>query len=221
MSKDTNEHMHAIFPYRVALRFVLYTLAIGFVAVMLPLLVQHVGMDGFFAERGPVEITQTLLLLAMIAVYLLYARTSPQYRELSIMLAAVCLFAALRELDFALDHMIPVIGWKIAGIIPLGIAGLMFCRWQRIQPQIHAFANTRAFALLWSGFITVVIIAQLLGTTSLFQAMMGENYERFYKRVIEESAELLGYVILFCGTIEYGFCLAPTRAAAAGTNAPE
>lgn len=203
----THQQPPTAFPYAIAMRFGLYTLLLGIIAVLLPFLVNRVGTDGFFAERGPVEITQVLLLLAMIALYVLYTRTLPQYRELSIILAAFCLFATLRELDFLLDHTIPVAGWKIAGIIPLSLAWFSRKYWQRILQQINTFANTRAFTLLWSGLIMVVIIAQLLGTTSLFQAMMGENYDRFYKRVIEESAELLGYIMLLCGTIEYHFCL--------------
>lgn len=115
-------------------------------------------------------------------------------------------FALLRELDFALDRTIPIVGWKIAGVLPLVIAILLYRKWSSICLQITEFTRTRAFSLLWAGLMTVIIIAQLLGTTSWFQAMMGDSYNWIYKRIIEESGELMGYIILLFGAIEYGVC---------------
>jgi hypothetical protein len=190
----------------VICRYALYTLLLGCSAALLPQLVGRFGINGFFAERGPVEIAQVLLLVAMIFLYLAFARTYPCWCELSYILAMLSAFALLRELDFALDHTIPIVGWKIAGILPLVIAILLYRKWSGICLQITEFTRTRAFSLLWAGLMTVMIIAQLLGTTSLFQAMMGDAYNRIYKRIIEESGELMGYLILLFGTIEYGVC---------------
>jgi len=211
---DENEDRDAKFPAGVAIRFGLYTLVMGLVAALLPHLVNLSGKGSFFAERGPVEILQVFLLFGMVANLLLHARSKPDSRELSVILAAFPLFAACRELDFLLDQLIPVIGWKIAGLLPLGAAWFVYARRQRVLREIQSFVNTRSFSLLWSGCILVVIVAQLLGNTYLFETMMGDQYDRIYKRFIEESAELLGYIVLFCGTIEYRFCLRKATPAA-------
>lgn len=50
--------------------------------------------------------------------------------------------------------------------------------------------------------IVAVPIAQLLGHAAFLESLMGENYMRAYKRVIEESGELLGYLLLLEGSIE-------------------
>lgn len=194
------------FPTWIVLRFLFHTLVLILIGSILPLFAGESSGSGFYAERGPIEIMQLLLLLVMFVLFLFYGRLMPQWRHLSIFLAGFPLFALLRETDFLLGHWIPLVGWKIAGVVVIGVAVWAYRHWTLLLPQMVLFMRTRAFGLIWAGTAIVVVLAQLLGTSDLLQAMMGEDYVRHYKRVIEESCELLGYAVLLCGTIEYGFC---------------
>ncbi len=194
------------FPTWIALRFLAYILVLIAIGSIPPFFAAQASGSGFFAERGPVEITQAALLLGMLILFLQFRHTMPQWKLLSTLLAACCLFAICRELDFLLDHWIPVVGWESAGIIPLVAAVYSYRKHSLFLAQLVPFLRTRAFGLLWAGLVITIVIAQLIGTSDLFQAMMGNDYVRHYKRVIEESIELLGYAMLLCGCIEYGFC---------------
>lgn len=50
--------------------------------------------------------------------------------------------------------------------------------------------------------IVAVPISQLLGHGDFLQALMGDKYDRSYKRVIEETLGLMGYILVFAGTVE-------------------
>lgn len=45
-------------------------------------------------------------------------------------------------------------------------------------------------------------LAQLVGHRPFLQLVMGDDYTGQYKRVIEESVELVGYFLLFVGSLE-------------------
>ena len=49
--------------------------------------------------------------------------------------------------------------------------------------------------------------AQLIGHGPLMEDLFGENYERSIKRLIEESAETLGYVMILIGIFDFGLTL--------------
>ena len=71
-----------------------------------------------------------------------------------------------------------------------------------LQIQIEQFIRTRSFALLWCGFIVAVPYAQLVGHGNFLELLMGDDYMRDYKRVIEELGELLGYLLIMVGSLE-------------------
>ncbi|HMP74813.1 MAG TPA: hypothetical protein PKE12_00815 [Kiritimatiellia bacterium] len=189
--------------HRLAIRFVLYTVMIAVVTSSLPIWAHEWGTRSFFVERGPVEYLQLCLLAITTLVFIASARKAPQWRELGLVLASVTALAATRELDFISNHLIPVLGWKVGFLFVLSAGWIAFSRRVVFRRQVHAFTSTRSFVILWAGFIVTLPLAQMLGHGTLFEAMMGEDYQRHYKRVIEESCELIGYVILMSGSIEW------------------
>ncbi|MFO8165638.1 MAG: hypothetical protein R6T98_14045 [Desulfatiglandales bacterium] len=124
------------------------------------------------------------------------------FRELFLFLATISTFAAVRELDSLLDKVIPWIGCKIGFVILLYAVGVAYSNRNKVKWQIAQFLSSRAFAVMWAGFIVAVPVAQLLGHGPLLESLLGDNYDRSYKRVIEESGELVGYLLLVAGSIE-------------------
>jgi hypothetical protein len=47
-----------------------------------------------------------------------------------------------------------------------------------------------------------MVFARLFGQKVLWKTMMGENYVRLTVRAIEESCELVGYLLILIGAIE-------------------
>lgn len=186
----------------VAIRFAAYTLAIFITTASLTPLAEHKDIYFIFTEHGPVEWMQLGLLVAAGVVFSAGFFKLPDFRELFLILVSVSAFAAVRELDSTLDKAIPWIGWKIGFALLLFAAALAWTKKDKVKRQLGHYLSSPAFVVLWAGVIVAVPIAQLLGHGAFLESLMGENYLRAYKRVIEESGELLGYLLLLEGSIE-------------------
>ncbi|MBS3809139.1 MAG: hypothetical protein KGY38_03155 [Desulfobacterales bacterium] len=186
----------------VVIRFAAYTLAIFIITASLTPLAEYKDIYFIFTEHGPVEWLQLGLLVAASVLFFSGFFSLPAFRELFLILASVSSFAAMRELDSVLDKAIPWIGWKVAFALLLFAAALAWKKKDKVKRQLGHYLSSPAFVVLWAGFIVAVPIAQLLGHAAFLESLMGENYMRAYKRVIEESGELLGYLLLLEGSIE-------------------
>lgn len=184
-------------------RFIIYTLAIFGLTSSLPAIISY-GDVVVFSENGPIEWLQFTLILSASAVFFVSSRCRERrLRELFIVLSLLAAFASIRELDSILDKAIPIAGWKLPAFF-CATAGI-FIYWRKkdvIAVQTNAFITMRSFSLLWCGFVIAVPFAQLVGHGAFLAQLMGDDYVRDYKRVIEELGELLGYLMIFLGSIE-------------------
>ncbi len=195
----------------VIIRFAAYTLAIFIITALLTPLAEYKDIYFIFTENGPVEWLQLGMLVAASVLFFSVFFSLPAFRELFLILASVSAFAAVRELDSVLDKAIPWIGWKIGFALLLFAAALAWTKRDKVKRQLGHYLSSPGFVVLWAGFIVAVPIAQLLGHAVFLESLMGENYLRAYKRVIEESGELLGYLLLLEGSIESLVCMKKVR----------
>lgn len=210
----------------ILIRFIIYTLLVFGFTSSLPVIIGY-GQGDFdiFRESGAIEWVQ-LLVLALSAIILLLSALHKQCdaRELFCILSLLAISAVIREFDSRLEQLIPIGGWKLPAICCV-IAGFAIYgkRKNELFNQIACFVNTKSFSLLWCGFILAVPFAQLIGHGKFLQSLMGEDYVRNYKRVIEELLELLGYILIFIGSVETVLQQKeiPTRAAEKLTKADE
>lgn len=187
----------------VLARFIIYTLVVFGLTVSLPVIIGY-GDIIVFSENGPIEWLQ-FALIAVSAAILLFSSGAKVcgFRELFYILALLAMLAAIRELDLILDRLIPVAGWRLpAGLCAITGILIYWRKQDTLTAQMTAFIGTRAFSLLWCGFIVTVPVAQLVGHGAFLRLLMGDDYVRDYKRVIEELGELLGYLLIFIGSIE-------------------
>lgn len=110
--------------------------------------------------------------------------------------------AIVRELDYLFDQWLPVLGW--APFAGLALVGAGLCLWRaRRQPGGTALPMTPAVGISWCGFLTVVVVAQIVGQAEAWEAIMGEGYTRNLKRTVEELVEAVGYMLLCIGSVEW------------------
>jgi hypothetical protein len=183
------------------LRFTVYSLVITLFALSLPILARH-GFETIFWENGPLEWLHVGMLLGVSLIFLAAARAASDFRELLVILASVSGCATIRELDGLLDVWLPWISWKFGLFLILYAAYLGCANRARFRWQLAHFLSTSAFSVLWAGFIVALPVAQLFGHGAFLQELMGDDYQRFYKRVIEECGEFIGYLMLLAGSIE-------------------
>lgn len=194
-----------IYPKRAMLstvaRFSIYTLGITLLGAALPSLAQY-NDAAVFKENGAVEWLQLGFLVVASTMYFRQAIVSASYRHIFLVLASVSAFAAVREMDANIDAILPWIGWK-AGYAFIVLAGVIaYTNKEQVRRQMFQLLNSRAFSLLWAGFIVAIPFAQLVGNGAFLHAIMDEDYSRDYKRIIEEVGELMGYGLLLLGCFE-------------------
>jgi hypothetical protein len=188
---------------KVILRFIPYTLVIFAISGSLPAVVEN-GDFIVFKENGPIEWLQFTILLFSAIILLLYSRLEGYTSgELFSIIALVETAAAIREMDATFDKFIPFLGWQFPFVVCVIIGVFIFLKNKdKVIPQLNGFVCSRAFSLLWCGFIVTVPFTQLIGHGDFLQSLMGNDYVRDYKRVIEELGELLGYMLILIGSFE-------------------
>lgn len=187
-------------------RFTGYTLAVFGLTLSLPLVIGH-GDIIIFKENGPIEWFQCVVLAASSAVFVFGGYRLPDLREVFTLLALISVFAAIRELDGFLDRMVPWAGWKVGFLALLFAVGLAYQKSDLISRQLPLFLASRGFVILWAGFLIAVPVGQLVGHGAFLQMVMGDDYNRDYKRAIEETLETLGYLLVLVGSFEALFQL--------------
>ncbi|MFW6189917.1 MAG: hypothetical protein ACOC7T_05740 [Planctomycetota bacterium] len=188
--------------FNVAVRFAAYTalLVVGY--GLLPEAVVH-GDIYAFKEGGFVEWCQLAILAVTAGVFAFAAWRIRAFRQWFSFLALAATLACMREFDSFFDALLPLFGWQTPAFVVL--ACMLFVLWRsrrQIVTQAGTFVRWRGFALLWAGFVVVVVFAQLVGHSAFLEALMGDDYVRDYKRVIEELGELFGYALMLAGSIE-------------------
>ncbi len=175
---------------RILERFLIYTLTIFAVAVSLPIAIEY-GDIVVFSENGPVEWLQ-LTVLVLGACFLLLASCVKdcEFSELFRILALVQFCAVSRELDSILNKHL-WLGWTLPVMVfILGGAIVFWSKKEVVVQQTVRFVGSRSFALMWCGFIVAAPYSQLVGHGKFLELLMGDDYVRGYKRVIEELARI-------------------------------
>lgn len=182
-------------------RFSLYTFAFLLLAVSLPLVARYRDAAAF-KENGAIEWIQLGFLVITSMMLWREAYRSVRFQHVLIFLACLSAFAGIREMDAILDNLVPWIGWKIgyAFILYAGFVG--YANRKMLKNQFRLYLSSRAFSLLWAGFIVAIPFAQLVGNGMFLQTIMNDDYSRDYRRMIEEIGELTGYGLLLIGSFE-------------------
>ncbi len=183
------------------IRFGCYTVGLMLFFLTLPKLVE-VGDITIFKEHGVIEWVQIKLLAIAAFLFLAASMAYGICKHAMVLLSLTCMFAVVRELDATLDQWIPVIGWKVGIIIPVAAAGYAWKHRRALRDELAQLITTRSFGMLWVAFVVAVPFGQLVGHGTFLQMVMGDDYTRMYKRVIEEMCELVGYLLILIGSIE-------------------
>jgi hypothetical protein len=187
----------------LVLRFLVYAALIAGTFEWIVVAVRSHGAHWAFRDDGPVEITQLLAALCAAALFWLVARERPQWADLLRLLSALALIACARELDNFTLELGSRDAYKLIAAVPLVWAFSVAIRARgRLLDQVEEFSRTPGFALLLAGFLIVVVYAQLIGQKALWMAVLDADVYRPIKEMVEESSELLGYLLILFGAAE-------------------
>ena len=156
-----------------------------------------------FGEHGLVENLQLITLLAATGVFLFSCIKNTVYRPILFLLAALTAFCFVRELDSFFEHLLPVISWKFAYCCPLAALGYAFTKRKNLTKPLFDFLGSSAFDLMFCAMIIFIPLAQCIGHKPFIAQATGSSQNLFLiRRMIEESMELVAYVLIFLSAIE-------------------
>lgn len=156
------------------------------------------------AELTSVELLQNFLLLACAGVFFWIASRDRLRRPMAVGIGAVMLAFLIRELDLFLDFYLLDNLWQVLCAVVLSFS-FAYCShekqrfgqgWRRSWPSA-------GLAMIIAGVILLIPFAQLVGHAGVWQAIMGDSYQRVAKVAAEEFVELGAYGIITLGTLEF------------------
>lgn len=161
-------------------------------------------VHAFFTERGPVEWAQLAMLVCCSGVLFVASRIGRAWRELSFVLCLLPLAAAARELDSVFKANVHERGhWVVIGAVIAVATVYTIARRDALTRQADEVARTHAFGLMLAGAITVLAYARVMGQQRFWAEIYGDDFFRQTGRVVEESGELFGYLLILFGCVEH------------------
>ena len=156
------------------------------------------------SEFSPIEMIQPLILAICGLLMLWVAGNYASQRPVAVPFGGLALAFIIRELDYFFDRYLADNLWQVL----IGISGALVIAYtyrhrKRLVIALGRLWPSPALALLFAGAAVLFSFGQLVGHEPLWQAILGEHYQRIVKLAVEEFIELIGYLFWLCGTIEY------------------
>ena len=189
-----------------AIRYLVYILITAIIIEGLVLSTYYLDAIQIFSENNPVEWFQFFLLLACSISLQVTSLRTRELREIFHLFALLPLAASVREMDINFDLYLFDGAWQLTVIIlALYAFYLGWYHWQELNMQIPYVLVSRPLGIIFSGFLTVMVFSRLMGQQVFWEGVLEDDYVRTVGRVVEESGELLGYLLLLFGCVELLF----------------
>lgn len=158
------------------------------------------------SEYSPVELLQVGILVVCGLLFAWVVQRSVQQRPIAITFGTFAAIFAIRELDFFLDRLVADNAWQAPVVIL--IAMLIVYSWRNQRRLRLAWSRlwpSPGLTLLFAGAVLHFGFIPFVGHEPLWEAVLGDSYQRVIKLAVEEFMELGAYYLWLTGSIEYWF----------------
>lgn len=172
--------------------------------LILVVLVVRLDVVVFGDSISEASFTEAMHVLLTLATGLIFVRGAARYaqaRGYLVLVATMCGLIVIRENDYLLDYIWHGF-WKWPALA-LGLTGLtigLSYRGTLAIPFLQHF-QTRSGTFMYCGFLLLVVFSRLFGTGSLWEPVMGDDYDPRIKGIVQEGLELLGSGLIGFGAI--------------------
>ena len=184
-----------------AFLYMILFIAIGYVP-LLDVAFNPWGLETVFTDYSFLEMTQTLFLLIGLGTIaaLAFRGLLPQ---LNILMAALLTAALVRESDGFLDLIYDGLWQIIVALLLAGIVYFLAKNKTALREQVVWLGRHFSLGLMMAGFVTITGFSRSYGSGDMWKNAMGDRFYREIQDFAQESMELLGYLILLIGLIEF------------------
>lgn len=203
--------------YPLILRFFLYALSmLGII-----LIIKQDFADGLVLESSSIEISQETLLAICILLLLYVGKTNEKFKIFNLALAGVLAVHFVREFDFWLNYNLFDNSWQVFALVfVIAIFYLIFKNFNRFVTELYQVSKTYSFGIFLVGFIILHVFSRLFGSKKIWNVILEPGYLGYIdteegekvisfddyvypvKAGVQESVELLAYVLISIGVVE-------------------
>ena len=162
---------------------------------------------GKYGEHSYTEWTQEIMLLIASLLYFTLGRYDRTITGFTGMMSGMAIMAFIREFNNYFHTWFKG-AWQLFVLIAL-ILTIIYVYRNRdtfIKP-FYEYLKLPAFGVTMSGFVSLMVFSRLFGRGRMWRNILEvddlEGPYRWVKNAAEEGTELLGYALIFIGTIEY------------------
>lgn len=174
-------------------------MAIPPIAVLLD--IQWLGNS--VGEQSLVESLQLILLAITAAAFVSLARRSPTERRFAVLAAGFFACMGIRETDAAWDLVFDGLWQLLVAGVALAAVAYAAADWRAALRSLGRFLASRAGLLMTLALGILLVHSRLLGMGAIWEGLLDEQYLRVFKNTVEETTELLGYVLIAASGIVY------------------
>ncbi|KQC06249.1 MAG: hypothetical protein APR54_07450 [Candidatus Cloacimonas sp. SDB] len=157
-----------------------------------------------FKENSLTEWSQIILILLSSIIFFRSGKIDKSNSSLMKLFIGILSILFIREFDSLLDKYVFNGAWQILVYIIVFLL-FLFSYKHRVDllKSINEFVSNVSFGIIESGMLILLVFSRLFGQKIFWRSVMKEAYLRSVKDVAEESLELLGYCLIFIGSIEF------------------
>lgn len=179
----------------------LFLLTAILVGVVFTVYVDAVILGNGLSESSITENLHNLFILGSSLAFIAGAVRFPEKRGYLAIVGTLFMGLFIRENDVWFDFIWQGF-WQVPAAIALVIGSTVVWRNRETvtEPFFQHF-DSRYFTFVYLGFLLLVVFSRLFGTSAIWEAVMQGAYTPGFKTVIQEGLELLGYTIVFYGSL--------------------
>lgn len=193
------------------LNIILKNFMLFFLKCMIPVFVVgliylDIKTFGNIKEKSFVEFGQAIFLLVTTIIFMYLARKKDAAGLWLVAGFFTCML--IREMDAYFDNWFHG-SWAYFALASAGF--FVFKAWcagkEKALKSLANYMQSPAFTTMSIGMMVVLFFSRAMGMSKLWKLVMGGQFNRVVKNVVEEGTELFGYSIIFLAAIEYAYYL--------------
>lgn len=198
-----NNKVNIKFVIKAILKFLLLSLgALSGTLLIVGLAYIDISNAGIIKDASYTENLQETLLFISSMIFIYIARKKKADGLLLVAGFLLCMF--IREWDAVFDALFHG-AWKYFAI-PIAVIFTYLGIRKGLNSAVgdlEEFIKSKSYDIVVLGLIIVLVVSRVFGSKSIWLLMSGPDFKYVFKSFIEEGVELLGYMVIFVGSVRY------------------
>lgn len=187
-------------------RLALFLCAAGLLAITTGFIfIDILVLNNGISETSVTELGQEIIVAMISLFFFIKACKNSEQRGVFTLIMGFFLCILIRELDGVFDQIAHGSWVWFALTVAFVCIAIAIREGQKTLNGLIHFITHPSHGMLVSGLLCILLFSRLFGMGILWHKLLGEDYNRTVKNMVEEGCELFGYTLCLISVIWYGF----------------